>query len=504
MIRPSSIAIAEPIAVAGFPIKPSAIIQGLDGESCGVSSYSDNFREEIVAVTSNEDIGHTDFMKSASGRFAEILRTTLSNISEYGKPLAIALARGVQNCYSRNELKDLATSRFSHRFVALDDPFLDSPLFPTEVKDKNYTYTNISLGALNTLEFDDPSEDQIRSFINSNHADMIEVMKERDYSMCGAAWFLKDMETLANTFVKAPSGNFDFSKVKDITSERLIKAYVLLTKMYVSEDPVPWLKSGELTKYREYVNYLWNGMCLYLINLRKAINIFRARELVIQEEGPVAFADIRGDSKTRIIKAQVTVYFTNKALEVITKDDCSMSEVILGYYWEKAQGNNAEVSSILANPNFYQEKGNAYYTYVHSKLVAHSKDRFIEEAQKVIYNFVFNNKLILERVEASGEQVGSWIRARFLGELERAYHNINKAHPNLGSVNDSNTPYTSLEDAIMGTRIVPVFLREIGCNLAADILEDTYLSLDKEDNVTDKKERLHVALINVIVDKCFE
>jgi hypothetical protein len=503
MIRESSIALAEPIAVAGFDIKPSIIIEGLNGEVAALGSFTDNFRQEIVEVTSSEDSGHTAFTKEGSDRMAAIIRTTLSNISEYGKPLAMAIARSASNCYSRDELKSLAMSSFTHSFVHLDDPFFDSPLFPKEVKEKGLNFTNVNLDVLKSLVFEDPTREQIVDFIGTNHADVAEVMRERDFSMNDAAFTLGNFESLAGMFVKGPNGNFDFSKVKSMASEKLIKVYVLLTRMYASEDIPAWFKGGELSKYREYVNLLWNGMTLYLLKLQQNVNALRARDLVLVDAHPVAFTDIRGDSKARIVKAEVTCYYTDKALNAITGADCSMSEVLLGYYWEKLQGRTHPLAELTGEPTKFQEASEKYFNYVHEKLLVHARDRFIESALKAMEEFIVGNPLVLERVQASGQLPGNWLRARFLGELERGYYTINSKNANLGGLTIDGEAGCSMEDAIMGTHIVPVFLREIGCEMAAEIIEDTFVSQAEEDNVADKKERISVAVINLIARKCF-
>lgn len=508
MIRESSIALAEPIAVAGFNIKPSTIIEGLNGESCGLGQFTENFRQEIVEVTGSEDSVHTDYMKEGSRRMAEILRTTLSNISEYGKPLAMAIAREASNCYSRNELKYLAQGSFQHRFINLDDAFFDSPLFPKEVKDTKFNYENINLDALKTLTFESPTKEDIHSFIGTSHADVVEAMRERDFTMGDAAHALGNFESLASMFVKAPNGNFDFTKVKTMDSEKLIKAYILLTRMYANSDDIPsWFKNGELARYREYVNLLWNGMTVYLLKLKQMVLSMRARKLVLVDHHTAGLTELRKGAEGRIIKADVTCYYTTEAMEKIMGSDSSMSEVLLGYYWEKVQGNPVALTELLENPARYQASAERYFAYVHEKLLVHAKDRFVESALAAMGRFVSTNALIMERVSASGQLSGDWLRARFLGELERGYYTLNAKHPNLGGdtvvAEGENGGACSMEDAIMSTRIVPVFLREIGCDMAAEILEDTYVTQAEEDNIDDKKGRLTVAVINCIARKCF-
>ncbi|MNR33543.1 hypothetical protein D3C85_1512230 [compost metagenome] len=53
--------------------------------------------------------------------------------------------------------------------------------------------------------------------------------------------------------------------------------------------------------------------------------------------------------------------------------------------------------------------------------------------------------------------------------------------------------------ALMAGGLVPAFLRAVECNLAADIVEATYVSVETQEDTAAKRQRLHAALIKLIV-----
>lgn len=508
MIRPSSIALGELIAVANPAITPSEIIIGLNDESHGDGIYTENFRKEIVDVTSNLT-NHTPYLEAASDRLAEVIRGAMANISEYGKPLAVAIAKHTESMYSRKHLRDLSTRNIGMQFIFLDDPFFDSPIYPTEVKDKGFTYTNVDLSMVKDLSFDYADETQIMDYIATNHADLVEILRERDYNITRAAEFLTDVESLNRFFHRNENGHYDFTKVRELNSELLLKAYILLTKMYGKEDPVPWLKSGDLSKYREYVSMLWNGMTRYLISLRQIINTYRAQQLVLVVNRAPALVDGQDatDKDTRYLSAEVTVYYTSAAMDAITGVDCSLPDVTVGYLWERVTKSPVPFTDVLKSPQSFAAAANSYFAYVHEKRVVHARDIFINKALEAIQSFVASNEAVNNRVaqvrQGSTEMLSTWLRAKLIGELERCFYMVVESNVNLGEVvAEGENPDTCLEEIIMCSKLVPTFLRTLGCVMAAEILEDTFIERAEEDNVHEMRERLHVSLINLIVARC--
>ena len=505
MIRESSVGLAEMIAVAKPNFRPSEIIQGLNGVSIGLESYTDGFRKEIAYVTASDETEHTNILDVGSTRLAEIIRGAMENISAYGKPLAVAISKEAEVCYSQAMLRDIANANFKHQFVWLDDPFFDSSIYPTEVKDKSFTYTNVALPSLDRLQFDYPEDSKVVSFVNSNHSDVVEVMRERDYSQGGAAYALVDKENLEDMFVRASNGNFDFSRVKRLDSEKVLKMYIILTKMYSSDDPCPWLKAGTLEDYREFVTTLWNALTCYLINLKVLVHNYRNNGLSIVDNGAVRLVDGKGEEQAgvRFLEADTVVFYTDAVMEGILAADCSLSEVMLGYYWERLTGDRKNPSDIVANPTHFQAKAHQYYTYVNEKLSKHAEARFVKGGLKTILEFILSNENVSGRLAEvrgdSADMLGTWVRDTFTIELERCFRQLNGSGYEFGAVVEAGEDGPSMADIVMSSHIVPVFLRQLKCNMAADLLEDTFVTQASDDNVVDQRERLTVSVVNLIV-----
>jgi len=511
MIRQSSIVLAELIAVANPNFRPTQILQGLNGVSHGLEPYTEQFRKEIVEVTGSDEAEHTPIIDAAGNRVGEIVRGALDNISAYGKPLAMAIGRKAEICYSRDHLRNIATQYFKHQFIWLDDPFFDSAAYPTEVKDKSFAYTNVGLQALGRLEFEYPTNDQVLAFVNSNHADVVEIMRERDTSAAHAANCLTSLESLEHLFVKSGSGNFDFSRVKQLDSERILKMYVILTKMYTSEDLVPWLKGGSIEDYREFVNTMWNALTCHMVNLRSVVQSYRANGLSIVDNGPVRLVDGKGEEQAgaRFVEADVMVFYTDKAMDTITQGGSgSLSECLLGWYWNRLLGETDSVGSIVAAPGKYMAKAREYYDHVNEKLSAHAKSIFIKTGLAAIAEFIVTNENLSERLaEVRGQAqdlLGTWVRNNFEKELELCFRGVLGSGYSFEDAVSENDNAGSLTTHVMSSQIVPKFLSLLKCDMAAEILSRTYQECAANATPEEQRERLTVAVIQTIVGMCLE
>lgn len=511
MIRQSSIALAELIAVANPAFRPTQIIEGLNGVSHGLEPYGPDFRSELVAVTGSDEAEHTEILGAAGNRLGEIIRGALDNISAYGKPLAMAIGRNAEVCYSQDHLRGIAVQYFKHQFIWLDDPFFDSSAYPTEVKDKSFAYTNVGLDVLSRLEFEYPTNDQVLAFVNSNHADVVEIMRERDTAAARAANCLTDLESLDSLFVKSPNGNFDFSRVKQLDSERILKMYVILTKMYTSEDLVPWLKGGSIEDYRAFVNTMWNALTCHMVNLRAVIQGYRANGLTIVDNGPVRLVDGKGAEQAgaRFVEADAMVFYTDKAMDAITQGgNGSLSECLLGWYWSRLLGTTESVGSIVAAPGQYMAKVREYYNHVNEKLSVHAKETFIKTGLAAIAEFIVTNENLSGRLAEvrgqSSDLLGTWVRNNFAKELEVCFRGILGSGHNFDGAIDENDTGGSLTGHVMASQIVPKFLSLLKCDLAAEILTRTYQECATNATPEQQRERLTVAVIQTIVGMCLE
>lgn len=506
MIRQSSIALAELIAVTNPDVVPSDIIEGLNDESVGAVPYSENFRKEIVATTSADGSEHTTFMSASSDRLAEIITEAMENISTFGKPFATLLSQRISAVYNRSQLPGIAGRYFKPRFTSLDDSFFDSELFPTSFETDGYTYDAIDLNMLGKLTFDYPTNDQVVEFVGSSYPDIVEVLRDRDSSASNAAEIIGNLDSLKNLLVNN-NGVFNFNQLKSTDSELLLKIYVILTRMYGTTTPVPWLKQGSLDDYRQYVSFLWKGLTRYILRLKKLVTEYRQRELVIVEPRLPRLLESKeqNESGVMLVDAEATIYYTDAYLEKVTSGGNSLSEVLLGYYWARLRGVSVTINDVIADPARFQEECRGYYLFIHTKLRAIGWKVFVKLGLDAIVEYISGNELLAERSaeirEKKGVLLNTWVAATFSNELEMCYNQVIalKVGGSDDAVVADGEVGETMSNIIMSSQLVPQLLRALNCNIAAQLLEDTFITQAGEDNVVDQRERLHVAVINFIV-----
>jgi len=508
MIRESSIALSELIAVGGGSFRPSPVIAGLNGESGGALAFTDNFRQEIMDATKGNM--HTEALEASSDRLAEIIRESLENIRNYGVPMARKVLADTSLLYSRQQLQSLTEQLVEVQYVNVDNGFFESPLYPTEVRDKTLTYTGVDLNAAKQLKWRWPDQKEILDFIAASHGDLVAILEDDDESLSDACSRISDLGELQNLFVNK-DGIFDFSQVKSVRFVLLLKMYVLLTKMYFSEDPAPWLQTGELSTYRSFVSLLWNGMTLYLTKLKQTVQVYRQRQLVIVPEKQPSLT-VHSQSQfgdTRFMQAKLKVFYTNAILDKIQAANVGFTEAIMGYYWASLTGSPMSIVDFIADVSRGRGHAKAYYDHIHEKLTTQSKALFIKGGVKAIFDFISETGPLLARANAvrgGNQMLQTWVQEKFAGELEKAHYILAERFSG-GDVIDIAPGSEGADprlDTLLETTLVPAFLRACGATLTADVIEATFVDTSKEDNVMDKRERLTVAVINELVKRLLE
>jgi len=511
MIRKESLGIAELIVTGGGSLQPTDIIQGLNNLSYGSLQYTnESWKEGVLFVTGDNE--HSAILDATSTRLAEIVRATMDTIKDYGVPMAAKVVAGTKILYSPEELQNVANGALYIQYTNVDDPFFDSDLFPTAVRDQVLTYTAIDLSVGKSLEFNYPSREQIETFMDSNHPDILEIMNNPDEDTTFVAEFIGNNHMLADMFAINSENSFNFQKVKEVRICRLLKLYTILTKMYHSENPVPWLARGELSAYRAYVNLLWNGVTAYLLQLKNVVTAYRRQKLVLVQEKAVAFngpnsAIMSSYKKAKILTGSVKVFYTNDMLESITRDNLGFQELVIGYYFGSLSGKGVDLMAAISNPQRMGALAQEYYKSVHNTLIQDGYEGFTKDGLKAIHEFIQEHPAIRDRViEATNRQgvvYDNWLRGKFHQELGAAYHLLASrcGGDDTRPIAEGEDPDGDRVDILMETQLVPQFLRAIGCNLAADLISSTYIQT-AEDNVGDKRERMAVAVVNLIVDKC--
>jgi hypothetical protein len=512
MISRSSLALAESIAVAhnsDTPIRVKNLVVGLNEQSYGSAAYTPaGFRDEIVRVT-GEITPHSQVMDATSDRLAAVIRGGFDMIKDFGVPFAKSLAAELGLLYTSDRLQDLSFSRMTYNFVNVDDPFFESQIYPTEVKNSALDFSNISLEALNRLQFNYASSEEIKEYVNTSHPDVVEILSNDEYDLSRAANSVTDIYELQNIF-SVKNSVFNFGVIKSLEINRLLKMYVVLTKMVTDENPVKWLSGGKLSDYREYVNLLWNGMTRYLISLKQIATAYKSRVVAIGELEPIRLADHpnKDYEGAKFMSGNVQIFYTAQSLALLEEHGISFKEWLVAVTFARFNKVDVNPASALTTPDFVKEWAGAYYKSIDTSLSSKAKQLFIKAARERALKFLLETPKLNDRVGSlvNGKfMVDQWFSVKMGDEYEKAYYAVSRALAARRGDNSGEMLAVEGEhdgvvlQALMAGGLVPAFLRAVECNLAADIVEATYVSVETQEDTAAKRQRLHAALIKLIV-----
>lgn len=510
MIKQSSLQLAEMIAI-GHPerdLHGTDVVNGLVNLSYGANSYSESaYRKEILEVTSGIT-NHTEVLDMATTRLAQVVRDCLYNVRDYGVPLAQAIAKNTGFVFSKKKLSYIVDDRLQIEYIAIDDPFFSSDLYPSVVNNKTLSYENVSLEMLDRLQFGYPEKEDVAKLLETSNAEVRSIVEDLEEDLQYAVSSLTDIDNLRWLFSNDGKAIFNFTQVKTIRINLLLKMYLAATKMYTSEDPVSWLKAGQLSDYREFVSLIWNGLTRYLINLRDVVGVYRTQGVIFQPVETVRLTDHHDAvfKGVKFVTGKVRVYYSDAALELATGQDTSLNQVITGHFWRELStgkgvlqpGTTAEMIS-EGNQGF-----NEYLDYISGKLKQDGGSTFIKNGLRAINEFLNSKPELINRINEvrkntrhEGMLWSTWVEDTFSSNLRECYHLALVACDD-----DDEAEETAILHMFMGSQLVTDFLRSLGATLAAEIIEATSVKLSKgEDNVADKRQRLHVALIDVLANK---
>lgn len=509
MIKQSSLQLAEMIAV-GHPdrdVHANDVVNGLVSVSYGANSYSaTGYRQEIGEVTS-EITNHTELLDLTTTRLAQIVRECLYNVRDYGVPLAQAVAGNTGFVFSKKKLSYIIDDRLQLEYVSLDDPFFNSDLYPTVVDNKTLSYENTSLDMLSRLEFSYPEKEDVAKLVESSNAEVRSIVEDLEEDLRYAATSLTDLDSLRWLLANDGKTNFNFTQIKTIRINLLLKMYIVATKMYTSDDPVSWLKAGSLADYREFVSLIWNGLTRYLINLREVVGVYRSQGLVFQPVETVRLSDHHDTTfkGVKFLTGKVRVFYADSVLTLASEENASISQVITGHFWRELSTTQGVLKPGTTQAMIVDGKQgfNEYLDYISGKLKEDGGAVFVKNGLRAINEFLNTKPELIERineVRKNTRQEGSlwstWVENTFSKNLRDCYHLA------LQACDEEEDDAQAVLHAFMGSSLVTDFLRSLGATMAAEIIEVTSVKLMKgEDNTADKRQRLHVALIDVLANK---
>lgn len=519
MIRKESIALAENIAVAihGEALVPSSdILMGLNDVSYGAITYSANWREELIEVTTNLS-PHTAVVEAGATRFAEIIRGGFDMVKTYGVPLASAIADGVSILYTPNQLADMSNGQLKIRFANIDHPFFNSSIYPTEVKNKALGFDSIGLDVLKSLEFKYPDSAELKEYLATSHPEVLEIINSKETSLESAFYSLHSTDELDRMFLKHGDA-YNFTRVKSIDIDLLLAMYIVISKMYSADKPCPWLEKGSLQEYREWVEIMWNGLTTYLIALRNTMTTYRARKLVVVDNKSPELVDYVPNERlgvsVKVVSGDVTAYFTNDVVREAETNGVALADVVLASIYSRlSTGTALGLIDLLGSKTGVQEQLSAYHGMLHNSLDEKAYDYFVKSSLQAIAKFVIDNpaaqEALTRTVNDQDSSVLTIIRERLTDDIDKLYYLFANEQKRVSgdaeiSVVEAGSPDPYRESCIntvLKTKLVPIFLRLLGCDLAAEILELTYHTSEVEDNLHGMRERMHGALIEFIASK---
>ena len=507
------------------PINPSGIIAGLNEESYAVSPYSSvGFLDQVTKVTT-ELTSHSEVMDLATTEMAKVIRGAFEMVKTYGVPMALAIADGVSCLYSQESVRSTLRSNLSLDYICADDPLFSMGIYPVQVANKALSFSAVNLDMLNRLEFDPFPSTDLMTYVDSKHPEIVKVMKDQSVADYNVLRSLTDLEGIRCIFSVKGQALVDFTQTRTIDLSRLMKMFVVVSKMYMSDKPPTFLTKGSLEDYREFVNLMWNGISRYLINLKEFVQNYRAREIVLVDQGPVRYKTITPSEalgvQVDVIEGKVLVYYTEAIMKTITASETSISDVVLAYLYARVKGQSFSLRELADDKLKVSKLLDSYLGDVSQVINSAAQKVFCEGAAIAIARFIESHpaarEALYRTVGENGSLVPTVIRNRLGSAISNLYNVYSRDmstytdEPELASADTAEYSSSLVGkrrkhciEVILSTDIVPIFLNLLGCNMAASIIAATYVTQDKVFTSVDEREQLHCALIKVLANLSVE
>lgn len=499
-----------------FEVKPSGIIAGLNEVSYAVSPYSPTaLIGQAMEVTQNL-APHTEYMDLATTEMAKVVRGAFDMVKTYGVPMALAIADGVSCLYSVDSVLRTIRSELDIKYINVDDPLFNLGIYPVQVANKSLSFEAVNFSMMERLKFGYVSDTDLIEWINSKHPEIVAVLEDKSTSVYGAVFSMTSLDGLRQAFKIMDNGLVNFTEIKNIDVPQLMKMFVIASKMFMTDKPVPWLEEGSLEDYREYTGLLWNGLSRYLINLKEFTNLYRAREIVVVDETPVRYKEITPHEalgvKVNVVEGKVLVFYTGAIMRAITESGTAISDVTVAYLYSRVKGKSFSLKEMANNKLTVSGLMDEYVAEVSGVIHGRAQQVFCESAAIAIAKFIDGNEAAKEAMYTAlgdrGSMTATVVRERLGAAISKLYSiyssRVGKGDGDLAIADESDSQTLIGErkkeciNIILSTDIVPVFLNLLGCNMAAAIIVATYVTQDKVFSAVDERKQLHSALIEVL------
>lgn len=524
MLSKDDLILAQLIA-SGLPenyeVKASGIIAGLNEVSYAVSPYAPAaLVDQAMEVTQNLT-PHSDVMELATTEMAKVVRGAFDMVKTYGVPMALAIADGVSCLYSVDSVLRTIRSELNIKYVNVDDPMFNLGIYPLQVASKSLSFEAVNFGMLERLKFGYVGDSELIEWIGSKHPEIVAVLDDKSTSVYSALYSMTNLDGLRDIFKVMNNGQINFADIKNIDVPLLMKMFVIASKMFMTDKPVPWLEEGSLEDYREFTSLIWNGLSRYLINLKEFTNMYRAREIVVTDVEPVRYKEITPHEalgvKVNVVEGKVLVFYTTAIMRAITESGTAISDVTVAYLYSRVKGQSFSLKELANNKIRVSELMAQYVAEVSGVIHGRAQEVFCESAAVAIAKFIDSNEAAKEAMYNAlndrGSMVATVVRKRMGAAINKLYsiystrvgnYEDQLVEADAGAQSMIGERKKECLNVILSTDIVPVFLNLLGCNMAAAIIAATYVTQDKAFSAVDERKQLHCALIQVMADISLE
>ena len=497
MIRNESVILAEGIALNhAEPIKVDPVIAGLMEVSLGGAAYGDNYRQQIVDVTSENET-HGQVLEDVSTRLAEIVRESFGQIRDFAAPFSQQLVAALEDKWLPSSFEEMGFRNLHTEFVCVEHPFFNSLVYPTAVRNTALSFSSVNVSSLlERVSFRAPTREELTDWLNTTHPDVTNIMEDPESCPVNAFMTLVNQDTLEEMFVHEGKV-IDFTQVKTLRLKSLFQMYVVLSKMQASPDPVKWLATGSLAEYRELVSLLWNSLTAHLLRVKQLCEAYRLRGIAVMELKPVTLRTVEmADSLNKLayreLNGKILVLYTNNAIERLSTANHTLRDwVVARYYGRLTEGPSSVTDIGLLEGNKLGALCSQYYGQIRAAMEKNRELVFDQVFRNVVDGFISTTPVVAEYLKAKHDKVlpSTAVIAEMSKDFKWGYR-----------IAAQMNQFSKIDLAVSNSGVATAFLRAIGCDLAASILAGTERQCE-EDSALDKRKRLHYAVIGQLARK---
>lgn len=503
MLTSKQLALAETLAIkveCDVESKVSPVIGALNSSLGTVIPVTpDNYMKELpgVAASSPE---YTVIAEEVATIMAENARNAFKQIGLYGKGVSAEICNAInkKDAFINNPqsmVKDFLTSYLTIDFVRTDHPFFSSLLYPTKTKPIGINLGAVQDSLLDKVKFAYWEPAKIIEWLGIDNPEIKEVLMNPDVNLGRELQALGQSYNL-NFGYDNDRKTVDFNKPWLSCCNSIFAQYIILSKMISEDAPFEGLTGGSLEDYRNHVRLLHTAYTHALIELKKQANGLSMTPIRMVELTEITNRDasiLEGSRTYPVLHGKVVVYYTSAGMDLCIAGKINFTDVVIGYLYQKYNNLEPKIaySYLSVNPNL-----NEYLENLNYSVIAIIRDMtaaiYKDAISTAVRDFVITRPELLEVVGETPAEVAKFVdKVMKEGEWGTTlYYQV--------------TEYKHcLSDAVFGTGIISEFLKAIGCKDAASILRRTIDLAHHEDSEVNKRENLHVALIEHFTEKLF-